>query len=432
MVNDYLNNNINIYFINGENMIFHNDFMSINFSPSRGNLTAKSIKDTIIISISGIGHEDEADKYILLEDSFEDFNILGITNKKRDFFINNSTESALDFLKSFLSNFSRIIIISHSMGGFFAFYISTYIEVDLCIVCSPYLSLSESEMNLNDSEERLLFDKLNSSYIENYCLKNVKISHLSPKKQDKFIVILDLSIKDDVKTFYLIDKYLNKINTVILPGIGHLSLYYLEKRKIISSVIRSELEEGSPLSTKKILDNILNYYLEFTISEKSKICIKNQIYFNDKDIYKNYYSFVYDFIPYKESKDLFLILNKHGYMMSFFYSISGFFWSETPFEDSRFSPVVINIEQRKCFCFYDCDYIEVDYEIISAEVNKIGKNYIKIPFSEEFFINYFGKLNFNDKINIFSAINLNKKHQKNNDSFSFSRKIRRIFGIKGV
>ena len=102
-------------------MVFCNEFISMNFSKSQEIPKIKNLENTIIITVSGIGHENEADKYILLEDSFLDFNILGITSKKRDFFINDSTEIALDFLKDFLKDFSKIIIISHSMGGFLHF-----------------------------------------------------------------------------------------------------------------------------------------------------------------------------------------------------------------------------------------------------------------------------------------------------------------------
>ena len=330
-------------------MVFCNEFISMNFSKSQEIPKIKNLENTIIITVSGIGHENEADKYILLEDSFLDFNILGITSKKRDFFINDSTEIALDFLKDFLKDFSKIIIISHSMGGFFAFYISSYIKVDLCIVCSPYLSLSEKEMNLNNSEEVILFDKINKSYIENYCLNNIKVSYLTPKEQDKFIVILDLSIRDDNKTFYLIDKFLNKINVAVLPSSGHLSLYYLEARKIISSVIRNKLNESYSLLTKDILEHILNSYLQFPLSREEKICVKNQIYFNNPDQYGGYYYFVYDYLPNEESSELFIIINKHGYIMSFYSSIAGSFWSEFPFEDNRFSPIIVDSQKKNMF-----------------------------------------------------------------------------------
>ncbi|MBS1083260.1 hypothetical protein [Gluconobacter kondonii] len=102
---------------------------------------------TIIAIISGIGHENDSDKYILLEDDFIDSNLLGITSRKRDFFINDSTKLAIDFLK----DFSEVIVITHSMGGFFGFYLNKYIEIDLCIVCSPYFSLSSEEMDLSDT-----------------------------------------------------------------------------------------------------------------------------------------------------------------------------------------------------------------------------------------------------------------------------------------
>lgn len=407
-------------------MVFCNEFISMNFSKAQEVPTKKNIKNTIIVTISGIGHEDESEKYILLEDSFLDFNVLGITNKKRDFFINDSTENSLDFLRNFLKDFSKVVIISHSMGGFFAFYISSYIKVDLCIVCSPYLSLSEKEMNLNDSEEFILFDKINKSYIENYCLNNIKVSSLSPKDQDKFIVILDLSIKDDNKTFYLINKFLNKINVVVLPGLGHLSLYCLEKRKILSSVIRNQLNESYSLPTKNILEHILNSYLEFPLSREEKICIKNQIYFNNPDQYGGYYYFVYDYLPNEESSELFIIINKHGYIMSFYSSIAGSFWSEFPFEDNRFSPIIVDSQKKTCFCFYNSSLIEMDYNKISIETNKIDKFYRKIPFSRDFFEIYFNNFKFDDKIEIYSAIDINKKKKKNKFAFVLN-KITRFF-----
>lgn len=410
-------------------MVFCNEFMSMNFLPARVAPTTGTVTSTIIVTISGIGHENEADNYILLEDSFLNFNILGITNKKRDFFVNSSTEEAIEFLKKFLKNFSRIVIISHSMGGFFAFYISTYIDIDLCVVCSPYLSLSEEEMNLSNDEEKFFINKINSSRIENYCLNNIKISYLLPKKQDKFIVILDLCIKDDNKTFYLLDKFLNKINIIILPEVGHLSLYYLEKRKIISSCVREGLEKSLSFSVKNISSYILNDYLNTSLCEKTIICIKNQIYFNNPIQCGNYYSFVYGDFPKGEETDLFIILNKHGYLMSFFCSMPGFFWSEAPFEDSRFSPIIVNFEKNMCFCFYDYNYIEMDFEKIDFEISKIDKDFIKIPFSEDFFMRYFNKFSFNDKIYIFSAINLNKKNPKNSSKFGFNKFIKNILGF---
>ena len=281
-------------------------------------------------------------------------------------------------------------------------------------------------MNLNDSEEIILFDKINKSYIENYCLNNIKVSSLTPKEQDKFIVILDLSIRDDNKTFYLIDKFLNKINVAVLPSSGHLSLYYLETRKIISSVIRNKLNESYSLLTKDILEHILNSYLQFPLSREEKICVKNQIYFNNPDQYGGYYYFVYDYLPNEESSELFIIINKHGYIMSFYSSIAGSFWSEFPFEDNRFSPIIVDIQKKSCFCFYNSDLIKMDYNKIILDTNKIGKDYIKIPFSRDFFEFYFNNFNFDDKIEIYSAIDINISSKKNKLFFDLN-KIMRLF-----
>ncbi|WP_211563851.1 hypothetical protein, partial [Gluconobacter kondonii] len=138
-----------------------------------------------------------SDKYILLEDDFIDSNLLGITSRKRDFFINDSTKLAIDFLK----DFSEVIVITHSMGGFFGFYLNKYIEIDLCIVCSPYFSLSSEEMDLSDNDNRVLQERINGFSIENYCLKDVKISNLELKNQERLILIIDPISIDDKKQF---------------------------------------------------------------------------------------------------------------------------------------------------------------------------------------------------------------------------------------
>ena len=69
------------------------------------------------------------------------------------------------------------------------------------------------------------------------------------------------------------------------------------------------------------------------------------------------------------------------------------------------------------------------FERIGFEKSKIDKDFIKIPFSEDFFMRYFNKFSFNDKIDLFSAINLNKKNSKNIPKFQFNKFIKNILGL---
>ncbi|MBF0875394.1 hypothetical protein HKD21_00840 [Gluconobacter cerevisiae] len=388
-------------------MIFCNDFVSMNFSPKINN---DGIRDnTIIVTISGIGHEHDSDKYILLEDDFSDFNLLGITSKKRDFFINNSTNIAIDFLKNFLGQFSEVIVITHSMGGFFGFYLNKYIDIDLCIVCSPYLSLSSEEMNLSNDDNRVLQDRISGFCIENYCINKIKVSNLELKRQENLIIIIDPILIDDKKTAHMVDTFFKKINVIMLPNCGHLSLYYLERSHVISSIIRNKIKTIDKLFVKKIISGVLTFYLRCVSFRSSKICIKSQIYFNDQELHKNYYSFVYDASCSDENNDHYIFINKYGCIMSFCLSKSGISWSSMPFEDGKFSAVIMNKHKNMCFSFYNEQFIEMDYKKVYLELNKSENEFSKIPFSRDFFTNYFNKLSFNEKIDLYSIINRNKK-----------------------
>ena len=83
-------------------------------------------------------------------------------------------------------------------------------------------------------------------------------------------------------------------------------------------------------------------------------------------------------------------------------------------------------KKKTCFCFYNSSLIEMDYNKISIETNKIEKFYRKIPFSRDFFEIHFNNFKFDDKIEIYSAIDINKKKKKNKFAFVLN-KIARFF-----
>ena len=91
--------------------------------------------------------------------------------------------------------------------------------------------------------------------------------------------------------------------------------------------------------------------------------------------------------------------------MSFFLLKLGISWSSIPFADGKFSYIIIDSHKNICFCFYDEQLIEMDYKKIHSELNKSEHEFSKIPFSKDFFIDYFNKLTFNNKIDLYSIIN---------------------------
>lgn len=84
-----------------------------------------------------------------------------------------------------------------------------------------------------------------------------------------------------------------------------------------------------------------------------------------------------------------------------------------PFEDGKFSAVIMNKHKNMCFSFYNEQFIEMDYKKVYLELNKSENEFSRIPFSRDFFTNYFNKLSFNEKIDLYSIINRNKKNHEN-------------------
>ena len=107
----------------------------------------------------------------------------------------------------------------------------------------------------------------------------------------------------------------------------------------------------------------------------------------------------------ENNRDYCIILNKYGCIMSFFLLKLVISWSSIPFADGKFSYIIIDIHKNICFCFYDEQLIEIDYKKIHSELNKSEHEFSKIPFSKDFFIDYFNKLTFNNKIDLYSIIN---------------------------
>ncbi|GBR34491.1 hypothetical protein GCM10007870_13220 [Gluconobacter kondonii] len=66
-------------------------------------------------------------------------------------------------------------------------------------------------MDLSDNDNRVLQERINGFSIENYCLKDVKISNLELKNQERLILIIDPISIDDKKTVHMIDKFLKKL-----------------------------------------------------------------------------------------------------------------------------------------------------------------------------------------------------------------------------
>ena len=82
-----------------------------------------------------------------------------------------------------------------------------------------------------------------------------------------------------------------------------------------------------------------------------------------------------------------------------------------PFADGKFSTIIIDSHKNICFCFYDEQLIEMGYKKIHSELNKSEHEFSKIPFPKDFFMDYFNKLTFKDKIDLYSIIN-RKRHKK--------------------
>ena len=385
-----------------------NDYFSINF---REDINQKNL---FILLISGLGHEHQADSYILLNDSFNTLNICGVTSKKRDFFINELTNSCIDFLEKKSIQFTKKILITHSMGGYFGFYINKYIDFDLYFICSPYISLDRKELNLNENENTHLENQIQSHNIESYCVDKIKIENISIKNQEKFIIVLDPESLEDQKQFYILRNKFPSVNIILIPRVGHLSLYAIEKERIISNFITENInKEIDKYYIESLISTVLNWALQNLSNNDAKIFILNQIYYNKKEkINKHYFDFVFGINHISVFYEYFFILDKYGRILNFCLSKNRYQWVSNPFNKSEYLPVFIKEhcnEYSECSCFINGNFIEMNSDGLQAEIHGTHKNYIKIPINLEILNKIYSNIDFESKINLLSVFEYNKK-----------------------
>lgn len=382
-----------------------NEYLSVN-------LKEKKEKCSFILTISGLGHENKANSYILLEDSFGEITICGVTNKKRDFFINDLTYDTANHLKLISGDFFQKILITHSMGGYFGVFLERYIDFDLYFICSPYLSLDRDELKLSDDENFFLIEKLLNNNIEKYCVDMIKFHYITINSPEKFIIVLDPKINEDQKQFNLIKNRFPEVNIILIPHSGHLSLYLLERERVLSKFIKENIKKNIDSEyIRNLIDFILNWSLKKIENKESKICILNQLfYINSKNL--DYFNFVLNINNYSDS-EYFFILDKYGMVLSFSLSRKRYSYIHNPFGTINFIPILF---RKNCdnynnsFCFYNGNYIEMNSFGLNEELCSMKENFIHVPINNEILNKIYSKFDFASKLAMLSVIEYNKKN----------------------
>ncbi len=384
-----------------------NEYFSINLKENKE-------KDILILTISGLGHENEANSYILLENNFEYINICGLTNKKRDFFINDLTHDSAKYLQQISKNFSKKILITHSMGGYLGFLLDKYLEYDLYFICSPYLSLDRDELKLiNDKEESDFSELLLTNSIENYCIDNVKFSYVELNSPEKFIIVLDPKRNEDNKQFNLIKNKFPEANVILIPNSGHLSLYLLERDRILSNFIKKNICKNIDRNyIINIIDFILNWSLEKLENKESRIHILNQLFYINSHKNIDYFNFTMGIDNNNDVYDYYFILDKYGRALSFCLTKKRYNYTPNAFNSIECIPILFKKECNNYndpFCFYDGNYIEMNSHGINDEINTMKKNYIHVPIKNGMLEKIYQNIDFLSKLQIFSVLEYNKK-----------------------
>jgi len=385
-----------------------NEYISINIRENKQ-------KDLFILTISGIGHEHQASSYVLLENSFDDINLCGLTCKKRDFFINDLTNDTINYIKSISEQFSKKILITHSMGGYFGLFLDKHIKFDMYFICSPYLSLDKIELKLNDDEFNYLSERLLNNNIEKYCVDMIKFNYLSLNNPEKFIIVLDSENNEDLKQFNLLENHFPKSNIVLLPNSGHISLYILEKEKILSKFIKENIEKNIDSDyIINLINTVLIWYLDKVQNKEKKNQVLNQLFYNNinKDI--DYFDFVLS-IKNNNERDYFFILDKYGRILSLSNSRKRYSYIRNPFNTKNYVPVFFKRDAPGCtdysepFVFYDGSYISVTSHGL---YEKINENYIHVYINKEILTEIYYNIDFGSKISILSIVEYNRKTVK--------------------
>ncbi|GAA4498964.1 hypothetical protein [Gluconacetobacter tumulicola] len=384
-----------------------NDFVSVNYS------IIEEKNDMIVVTISGVGHEDQSETYILLEDSMNFSNLIGITNKKRDFFLNECTEELFQYIETYVGKFERKILISHSMGGYLGFLLNERCAFDFCFICSPYLSLDCNELSLKSEEIEALDKKLNYFRIEDKKRSLVKLSSINHINEDSFFIVFDPYQKEDEKLFSLVSKKFPGMFLLLLPDIGHLSLYVIERSRTLSEYMIKNI--GKNIDKNYIYDlalEILTWYSKKISDKKSNYFVLNQIYYIKQQKDKIcYFEFLLkgEYIPHVSEYRF--VLNKYGYILCFNLSEAGYCWYETPFLDGESLPVLFKkegIDVEYPFAYYNEKYTKIDNkELVETLSSFPSENRMFVDFSERSVDFLYEKLNYHDGLNILAVLNYN-------------------------